>query len=93
MKSDRKATLKEKLVWYKFSPKVIIWCTKGKEKKLLYYKNVQESWYGGYFFIAGVFVLVPLHYINLHIRFNWWRMDFTQRGWTTKLRNRYINYS
>ena len=68
-----KAKLNEIRVWYKFKPQLRIWLSKYKHKSEII-KTEDETWYGGYWFHKGYFILLQLGFCLIHIKFTWWQM-------------------
>ena len=71
--SKRKATLKEIRVWYKFKPELDVWFSKMKGKTRLH-GLPDETWYGGYWFNSGYFVLIQCRLFAIHIMLKWWKI-------------------
>jgi hypothetical protein len=71
----RKAKIKEIMVWYKLNPNLSIWFTKMKVGTHIH-KLPDETWYGGYWFNSGYFILIQLGTFAVHIKFSWWKIKF-----------------
>jgi len=76
-------SLKERLVFYKFSPKLELWHdTDCKKSRTFIKKLYEETWYGedGKLFHSGYFIIIQFKFFTIHIRVTWWQLHFRGRG-------------
>jgi len=76
-----RATLKEKLVWYRFRPKISVWTHARTKGKTQIRRMWEETWYGedAKSFVSGLFILLNLGIVKVHIRVEWWQIHFRGR--------------
>lgn len=65
------ASIKDIRAFYSFRPSISIWTSHTKTKSFAT-KTIQEAWYGGPPFTDGVFFLIQMKFVAIHIKVKWW---------------------
>lgn len=75
---SRKAKLSEIRLFHRFRPKLSVWVSHMDNKSFISFMPF-DTWYDGYWFNCGLFILIQLKFFAIHIKFTWWRLTFGAR--------------
>lgn len=70
---QKKAKIKDILVWYRPILNLSVWFTEPKHKSI-FIKDIDETWYGGFVFTRGYFVRLNLYVKSINIDIRIWKL-------------------
>lgn len=74
----RKAKLSEIKYYYRFKPELELWFRSSTYPNYINDQLIDETWYGGYPFTYGRFILLANRWFSVHLRFTWWKLKFAK---------------